>query len=156
MSGMREYRGQDRADAELAQAIERGNVVFNNDKKFDFQLAQGRLEEHKLVGVLLNGKFELKGERHQPWATGNICIETSWNGKPSGLATTEADVWAHQLIYGEETICTLLFPVAQLRRIARFYENDPHRDNRFHNGGDGGLSSGVLIPIGPLRHWRPG
>ena len=127
-------------------------VAFNGDGKFDFQLNRALIDEHKLARLLLDGRFEHKCERHQPWDYGNICIETAWNGRPSGLMATEASLWAHELKYRDETIATLLFPVSVLRRLARYFEDDPACNNRFR-GGDGGLSEGVKLPIGPLRHW---
>jgi hypothetical protein len=128
-------------------------VTFNNDGKFDFQLSRARLDEHRLARLLLDGKFEHKCERHQPWDYGNICIETGWKGRPSGVMATEASVWAQELKHRDETVVTMLFPVPVLQRLARYYENDPVAHNRFRGGGDGGFSEGVLLPIGPLRHW---
>jgi hypothetical protein len=128
-------------------------VTFNGDGKFDFQLNRALVDEHRLARLLLDGKFEHKCERHQPWDFGNICIETAWNGRPSGIMTTEASVWAQELKHRDETIMTMLFPVPVLRRLTRYFENDPVCNNRFRGGGDGGLSDGVKLPIGPLRHW---
>ena len=128
-------------------------VVFNNDGKFDFQLNRAKIDERDLAHLLLDGKIEHKCERHQPWDFGNLCIETGWNERPSGLMTTEASLWAHELKYADMPIVTLLFPVPALRRLARYYANDPVAHNRFKGGGDGGLSEGVKLPIGPLRHW---
>jgi len=130
-----------------------GVVIFNNDAKFDFQLSRATLDEIDCARVLADGKIEHKCERHQPWETGNICIELARGGRPTGLAVTEASVWAHELRYNDETIATLLIPVAVLRKLVHHFENDPACNNRFRNGGDGGLSEGVLLPIGPLRHW---
>jgi hypothetical protein len=127
-------------------------VTFNGDGKFDFQLNRAKIDELELARLLLDGKIEHKCERHQPWEFGNICIETGWNGRPSGVTTTEASLWAHELKHNDETIVTLLFPLPSLRRLARYCDNDPVRNNRF-KGGDGGLSDGVRLPIGPLRHW---
>jgi hypothetical protein len=130
-----------------------GLVTFNADGKFDFQLNRAKIDELALAQLLLDGKIEHKCERYQPWDFGNICIETAWNGRPSGLSTTDASVWAQELKHRDETIVTLLFPVPVLRRLTRYYENDPVCNNCFRNGGDGGLSDGVRLPIGPLRHW---
>jgi len=130
------------------------SVIFNNDSKFDFQLKRARGDEHALAHVLLDGKIEHKCERNDPWRTGNLCIETAWNGKPSGIRTTEASLWAHELKWGEQTIVTLLFPVPVLRRLVDHYENDLFPGhNAFKHGGDLNLSEGVLLPIGPLRLW---
>jgi hypothetical protein len=137
----------------MSDARDSSLVTFNADGKFDFQLSRAKIDELELARLLLDGKFEHKCERHQPWEFGNICIETGWNGRPSGVTTTEASVWAHELKHNDETIVTLLFPLPALRRLTHYFENDPVRNNRFRNGGDGGLSDGVRLPIGPLRHW---
>ena len=128
-------------------------VTFNGDGKFDFQLKRALVDELAFAHLLLDGKVEHKCERYQPWDFGNLCIETARGGRPSGLAVTEASLWAHELRYNEETVATLLIPVPVLRKLVSYFENDPARDNRFRGGGDGGLSEGVKIPIGPLRHW---
>ena len=137
----------------MSDARDSDRVTFNDDGKFDFQLNRALGDEHAFAHALLGKKFEHKCERHQPWDYGNLCIETAWNGRPSGIMTTEADLWAHELKYRDATVATMLFPVPILRRLARYYENDPVCNNRFRGGGDGGLSDGVLLPIGPLRHW---
>jgi hypothetical protein len=137
----------------MSDARDSGLVTFNDDGKFDFQLNRAKIDELALAHLLLDGKIEHKCERHQPWDFGNLCIETAWNGRPSGVMTTEASVWAHELKHRDETIVTLFFPVPVLRRLTHYYENDPVCNNRFRNGGDRSLSDGVRLPIGPLRHW---
>jgi len=130
------------------------DVTYNNDSKFDFQLKRALVDEHKLARLLLDGKFEHKCERHDTWRTGNLCIETAWNGKPSGITATQASLWAHELKWDEQTIVTLLFPVPVLRRLVDHYEHDLFPGhNTFKQGGDLGLSEGVKLPIGPLRLW---
>jgi hypothetical protein len=130
-----------------------GLVTFNNDEKFDFQRKRANGDELECALRLFEGSFEHKCERHQPWLTGNLCIERRRRGFPSGLTVTEAANWAHELRYNEELIATLVIPVPVLWKLTRHYENDPVRNNRFFNGGDDGVTDGVLIPIGPLRHW---
>jgi hypothetical protein len=137
----------------MSDARDSGLAVFNADGKFDFQLNRAKIDELNLAHLLLDGKIEHKCERHQPWEFGNLCIETGWKGRPSGLSTTEASLWAHELKYRDQTIVTLLFPVPILRKLAHYFESDPAYDNRFRNGGDGGHSNGVRLPIGPLRRW---
>jgi hypothetical protein len=130
-----------------------GVVTFNNDEKFDFQRKRANVDELECARTLFSGKFEHKCERHQPWETGNLCIERRRRGFPSGLTVTEAEHWAHELRYNEELIATLVIPIPVLWKLTRYFENDPVRNNRFFNGGDDGVTDGVLLPIGPLRHW---
>ena len=49
--------------------------------------------------------------------TGNICIEYQSYGKPSGIATTEADYWFHNLCIGDDIFCTLIFDVPKLKKL---------------------------------------
>ena len=49
--------------------------------------------------------------------TGNICIEYECYGKPSGITTTEADYWFHNLCIGDNTFCTFIFDVPKLKQL---------------------------------------
>jgi hypothetical protein len=57
---------------------------------------------------------KLAGER-----TGNICIEYRCDGRPSGISTTEADMWVHELKRDGATLGYLMFPMARLKEISR-------------------------------------
>jgi N6-adenosine-specific RNA methylase IME4 len=72
-------------------------VTFNRDKKFDLQLSASLRHERKLADIITGGKIELKTETWQREQTGNICIEYACDSRPSGIATTEADIWVHEL-----------------------------------------------------------
>jgi hypothetical protein len=59
--------------------------------------------------------------------TDNIAIEYRCDGKPSGISTTEADFWVHELLRDGQTLVYLMFPpphpkgatvVPNLREIA--------------------------------------
>ena len=90
---------------------------FNNDKKFDIDLAYGQLHETAVAEMLEDKKVEVKTERGMWVKTGNIAIEYESWGKPSGIASTEADYWFHRLAIGDEVFATLVFEVDTLRRI---------------------------------------
>lgn len=94
---------------------------------------------------LFSGKFkaEIKFDRiaHK---TGNIFIEYESRGKPSGIATTDADYWIYKI---EKTGCALILPVQYLKERLREY----YRLKRYMiEGGDDDTSKGFLIPINKL------
>ena len=122
-------------------------VKYNNDKKFDLQLSQA-LQAERRLGEIFSAKkidkIELKTETWQWEQTGNICIEYKFNGKPSGIAATEADYWVHELRRDNETLCYLMFPIDRLKYLGReFY----HLGKTCAKSGDGRKSEVVLIPL---------
>lgn len=94
-------------------------MLLNNDKRFDIDLKYGQLAEQKIADMLQNKKIEVKTERDLWVKTGNIVIEFESRNKPSGIQTTEADYWFHNLNIGEDTMCTIVFPVDKLRQYIR-------------------------------------
>lgn len=119
-------------------------MKFNNDKRFDLDLAYGQVFEKKVADILGNSKIEVKTEKDKWKTTGNIVIEHESRGKPSGIITTEADYWIHNLAVGDDIVLSLLLPVATLRRyIAR---NNP----RSVRGGDDMTSKLYLIKLTDL------
>lgn len=119
-------------------------VKFNNDKRFDIDLAYGQVFEKKIADILGNSKIEVKTEKDKWKQTGNIVIEYESRGKPSGIVTTESDYWLHNLANGDDIVCSLLIPVDKLRRyIAR---NNP----RSVRGGDDMTSKLYLIKLTDL------
>ena len=65
-------------------------------KGFDLDLKDGLLAENRLNDTLRGAKIEVKSDK-QAWKTGNIFVEDSCNGKPSGISTTEAEFWAYEV-----------------------------------------------------------
>ena len=122
-------------------------VKFNNDKKFDLQLSQALQAERRLGEIFTASKIEkieLKTETWQWEQTGNICVEYRFNGKPSGIAATQADYWVHELRRDNETLCYLMFPMDRFKKVAKhFYDIGYKRDK----SGDNGKSEVVLIPL---------
>jgi hypothetical protein len=106
-------------------------IEFNDDGKFDLQLGEAHLRE-------------LKSETWQWEQTGNICVEYRQNGEPSGIATTDADVWVHELRRDGGTLVYLMFPVERLKALAR--EAIKRGDFRA-NAGDGGRFTVALIRL---------
>ena len=50
--------------------------------------------------------------------TGNLCIEYSYKGKPSGVKATTADYWVHFVVY-DDTDEAYIIPVADLKTLVR-------------------------------------
>jgi len=121
-------------------------VTFNHDRKFDLQLDAALLRERELARIFgdRNVKIELKSETWQWEQTGNICIEYQCDGKPSGISTTEADFWVHELRRDDQTLCYLMFPIERLKELARLAYKDGHHRK---GGGDGGRFSTVILPL---------
>lgn len=92
---------------------------LNKDSKYDIQLGQAGKDEARLAQILSEKKIELKTESFLWERTGNFAVEIASRGKRSGLAATEADYWAHELIKDGQTLCYLLFPVERLKQICR-------------------------------------
>lgn len=119
-------------------------MKFNNDKRFDFDLAYGQVFEKKVADILGNSKIEVKTEKDKWKTTGNIVIEFESRGKPSGIITTEADYWWHSLAIGDNLVFSICIPVDTLRKyIAR---NNP----RSVRGGDDMTSKLYLIKLTDL------
>lgn len=117
---------------------------MNNDKRFDIDLSFGQCFEQKVADMLQNSKIEVKTERDKWKDTGNIVIEFESRGRPSGIATTEADYWFHNLAMGEDIIMTLVFPTKTLRNYIA--KNMP----RMVRGGDDMTSRLYLINLKDL------
>ena len=119
-------------------------MKLNNDKRFDIDLKYGQIFEQKVADMLGNSKIEIKTERDKWHATKNIVIEYESRGKPSGIATTEAEYWFHNLAMGDDVVLTLVFPVEGLRRYIS--KNNP----RTVKGGDDFTSKLYLINLKEL------
>lgn len=118
---------------------------FNNDKRFDVDLAYGQMHEERVVAMLENKKIEVKTERGMWAKTGNIAIEFESYGKPSGIASTEADYWFHNLAIGDTIYATLMFDVDVLRTLVEELD-----DHKVVKGGDNWASKMYLVNLSKL------
>ena len=118
--------------------------MLNKDKRFDIDLSYGVIQEQKVLDIFQNSKIEVKSERDLWIKSGNIVIEFESRGKPSGISTTEADYWFHNLVKGEDIITTLVFPVEGLKDYISM--NNP----RIVKGGDNRTSNLYLINLQDL------
>jgi len=114
-------------------------------KKFDLDLAYGKVREQRVADMLTDKKVEVKSERDMWIRTGNIAIEYESYGKPSGISATEADYWFHNLCIGDETFATLVFDVPSLKRII---DNLDYK--KTVSGGDHNASRMYLLNIQKL------
>jgi hypothetical protein len=122
-------------------------IRFERGKKFDMQLSQAHIDERRLGDIFTGAtiaKIELKSESWLWERTGNICLEYRSRGEPSGIATTEADMWVHELKRGDDTLCWIMFPAERLLELARHHYRLGHIRE---NAGDDGEQCVVLIPL---------
>jgi hypothetical protein len=125
-------------------------ILFNRDDKFDLQLGDALINERHLAEIFAAAKIEKIELKSETWLwerTGNICIEYKQDGKPSGIATTEADYWVHEPKRDGKTLCYLMFPIERLKQLAR----EAYAKGHYHErGGDGGRFCNVLIPLSEI------
>jgi hypothetical protein len=114
-------------------------------KKFDIDLAYGKVREDMIKDMLQDKKIEVKSERDVWKRTGNIAIEYECYGKPSGINATEADYWFHNLCVGEDIYATLIFKTENLKKILDSLERKVSV-----NGGDHNASRMYLISLQKL------
>ena len=119
-------------------------MILNKDKRFDIDLAYGVVFEQAVADMLQHSKIEVKTERDLWIKSNNIVIETSSRGKPSGISTTEAEYWFHNLVKDGKILTTLVFPVNVLQNYIK--EKSP----RVVKGGDDGTSLLYLINLTDL------
>ena len=119
--------------------------IKEDRKKFDLDLEYGEIREEKIAKMLTGKKIEVKSERGMWMKTGNICIEYESYGKPSGIKTTEADYWFHNLCVGDNEFCTLVFDTNMLRTIVN--ELDSFKTV---SGGDHNASRMFLVNLQKL------
>ena len=114
-------------------------------KKFDIDLQYGTIKEEKIIDMFVNKKIEVKSERGMWMQTGNICIEYESYGKPSGIITTEADFWFHNLCIDDNIFCTLIFDIPKLKQLI-----DKLDFKKSVSGGDHNASRLWLVSIQKL------
>ena len=114
-------------------------------KKFDIDLAYGKVREDLIKEMLQDKKIEVKSERDVWKRTGNIAIEYQCYGKPSGINATEADYWFHNLCVGEDVYATLVFKTENLKKIIDSLERKVSV-----SGGDHNASRKYLVSLQKL------
>ena len=113
---------------------------------FDIDLDFGQVYEEKIRKIFQGkGGIEVKTERDMWKRTGNIAIEVSYRGSPSGLSSTNADWWVHILSDNGEIDTAFMFEVNKLRKKIRRLVS--RKEARIVMGGDNNESKIVLVPI---------
>lgn len=116
--------------------------VGKTQKNFDIDIEYGRQGENYLLDILETKRIEVKTDRIAH-ITGNVAVEYRYRGRPSGIATTEADYWAF-ILYDMTTI--IMVPTDKLKSIAR----QKYKQDQITLGGDENASEMILIPINEL------
>lgn len=118
---------------------------FNKDFKFDldFGVLNGETWFHE---IMTNKKVEVKCDR-MTVKTGNIYIEYESRGKPSGIATSQADYWVYKfdeesaIIFKRELLKNKLKKLVSLGLAKADIQ-----------GGDDKTSKGVLLNLKDLLY----
>jgi hypothetical protein len=117
-----------------------------SQKAFDLDLAFGQAGEQWLLMLGSDKtKIEVKTERGLWEKTGNLAFEYRCNGKPSGIAATKSEWWAHLLSRDGKPIGGFIFNVAKLK--CKLREGYKSKKYRLVDGGDGNRASMILVPI---------
>ena len=112
---------------------------------FDLDLKFGQEGEQWLTILGKELKMEVKRERDKWKDTGNIALEFRCSDKPSGIAVTQADYWAHILSYNGEVEAVLIFRVPVLKE--RLKAMHKQGKVRVVNGGDRDAAEIILVPL---------
>lgn len=109
---------------------------------FEFDLRVGQASENALAAILSEGAtIEVKSDK-MTRRTGNVFVEYESRGKPSGIATTQAQWWAIEV---DDNVFVIM-PVDRLRKL--FYAAQSERG--YVKGGDYNTSKGVLVRASDL------
>lgn len=117
--------------------------------KFDLDLQYGEAGENWLRWIGTDqAKVEVKTERDQWYKTGNVVFEFKYKGRPSGIASTEADLWAIVFKLGDNFCGAFVYPVLELKEFLRaIYRNPDRYGAKVMRVGDNDDSLAILVPI---------
>lgn len=115
-------------------------MEYNSDFRHDLKV--GHKGERYLAAVLEGATIEVKADS---WIrrTRNIAVEYESRGKPSGIATTEADYWCFIFDSEEAKKTFIMVDTDKLKDIAREYL----QKGSIKKMGDEDTSTSVLIPL---------
>lgn len=96
-------------------------VTFGYTSAFDFMVEKARVRENALARLYSDNDLKVELKSDEAWgSTGNIAIEYSSKGKPSGIAVTEADVWVQELYDAHSMlVARMQFHMPTLKAICR-------------------------------------
>ena len=115
-------------------------MEYNNDFRHDLKV--GHKGERYLAAVLEGATIEVKADSFIA-RTKNVAIEFESRGKPSGIATTEADYWCIIFDGDEVKKSFIMVDTEKLKSIARRYWELGH----IKKMGDSNTSRAVMIPL---------
>tara|TARA_R110000803_G_scaffold32816_4_gene72075 strand:+ start:783 stop:1154 length:372 start_codon:yes stop_codon:yes gene_type:complete len=115
---------------------------------FEYDLEFGHEGEGIIADMFENKKIEVKRDN---WVgrTGNIAIEYKSRGKPSGIATTQADYWIIMFSKEYEDKFMFIIETQRLKEVTKKYFNK----GSIKKMGDSNTSSAVLIPIKEINNF---
>lgn len=119
------------------------------ESRFDLDLKFGQQGEQWLSLLADERKIEVKRERDTWKSTRNICFEFRCSGKPSGLAVTQADYWAHILSYNGQAEAVVLIRTELLKERLRAMLASG--SVKTVSGGDRDAAEMVLFPLAKLH-----
>jgi hypothetical protein len=131
-------KAEQKTVSKLLKKARQGNKA---DGRFDIQLAEGEIAEEELRQLFTGGvTIEVKRD-FMVSDTGNVAIEEAYRGKPSGIETTEADVWAIVLDGPEyQGEVKILISTKRLRCLVKEVK-------KYVRGGDIKRSKMRLVPV---------
>ncbi len=100
---------------------------------------QGELLVLDIIQALKTGSVEVKTDA-RALDTGNVYVEYQCKGRPSGISTTQTEVWV--FVVGD---IALAVPTERLRQLARHYYRDETRRAARRVGSH--PTRGVLVPL---------
>ena len=122
--------------------------TFKSDLEF------GQKHEDKIFSLLKMHKknAEIKTEKFESWTrNGNMCIEVSCYGKPSGIfhpshKQNNTKLWIHNFCEegNEDYIGSVVFKFDYVKNLAENYKN------KSVMGGDNNMAKLVLVPINEI------
>ena len=119
------------------------------DAKFEKDLLYGKLGEEFTRQLIEDDvKFEIKTERDIWKTTGNIVIEIRCKNKPSGISTTESEVWIQYLSLKGVIVGGFILKVDLLKEKIKNLQKEGNL--KMVMGGDFNESQMVLLPIKEL------
>ena len=121
---------------------------MKHNNNFEYDLEFGQEGEDIIADMFENKKIEVKRDN---WVgrTGNIAIEYKSRGKPSGIATTQADYWIIMFSKEYEDKFMFIIETQRLKEVTKKYFNK----GSIKKMGDSNTSSAVLIPIKEINNF---
>jgi hypothetical protein len=121
---------------------------MKHNNNFEYDLEFGQEGEGIIADMFENKKIEVKRDN---WVgrTGNIAIEYKSRGRPSGIATTQADYWIIMFSKEYEDKFMFIIETQRLKEVTKKYFNK----GSIKKMGDSNTSSAVLIPIKEINNF---